>query len=57
MSHRRRQAGVRLGADVSVGDWWVWNQIPVTLSNPVGGLFFTGWAIYLTHRPPETAEG
>ena len=48
-------AGMMLGADVSVGDWWVWNQIPVTIGNLVGGLFFTGWAIYLTHRPPKEA--
>ncbi|HVY56362.1 MAG TPA: formate/nitrite transporter family protein [Xanthobacteraceae bacterium] len=43
--------GMMLGAKVSVADWWLWNQIPVTLGNFVGGFFFTGLALYLTHKP------
>jgi formate/nitrite transporter len=43
--------GMLLGAPVSVGDWWLWNQIPVTLGNIVGGFLFTGLALYLTYRP------
>lgn len=43
-------AGMLLGAKVSLGDWWLWNQIPVTLGNVVGGLIFTGLALHLTHR-------
>jgi len=43
-------AGMLLGAKVSIADWWLWNQIPVTLGNIVGGLVFTGLAIYFTHR-------
>ena len=43
-------AGMMLGAPVSLGQWWVWNQIPVTLGNIVGGLLFTGLALYATHR-------
>lgn len=43
--------GMMMGANVSVWDWWVWNQIPVTLGNLVGGMVFTGLAIYTTHRP------
>ena len=43
-------AGMLLGAGVRVGDWWLWNQIPVTLGNVVGGLVFTGMALHLTHR-------
>src|SRR5438876_6724291 len=35
-----------LGAKVSVYDRWVWNQIPVTLGNLVGGFVFTGLALY-----------
>lgn len=43
-------AGMMLGAKVSVGDWWLWNQLPVTLGNFVGGFGFTGLALYLTYR-------
>jgi len=43
--------GILLGADVSVTNWWIWNQIPVTLGNLVGGMVFTGLAIYFTYRP------
>ena len=49
--------GMLLGAHVTVTDWWFWNQIPVTLGNLVGGMLFTGLAIYFTHRPaPVLAE-
>lgn len=44
-------AGMMMGANVSVWDWWVWNQIPVTLGNLVGGMVFTGLAIYASHKP------
>jgi len=50
-------AGMILGANVSFGDWWLWNQIPVTLGNIFGGFVFTGFALYLTHRrTPGIAE-
>jgi formate transporter len=49
-------AGMLLGARVGVQDWWLWNQIPVTLGNLVGGLGFTGLAFYLTYRD-RTASG
>lgn len=42
--------GMALGAHVSFSEWWMWNQIPVTLGNLVGGLVFTGLALYATHR-------
>ena len=42
--------GILLGAHVTLTDWWLWNQIPVTLGNLVGGMVFTGLAIYFTHR-------
>ena len=41
-----------LGAKVTLADWWLWNQIPVTLGNIVGGLVCTGLALYLTHHRP-----
>ncbi|NKB81826.1 MAG: formate/nitrite transporter family protein [Nitrospirales bacterium] len=49
-------SGILMGANVTIGQWWMWNQIPVTLGNLVGGMFFTGLAIYLTHRPAKQAS-
>ena len=43
--------GMMMGAKVTVADWWLWNQIPVTLGNLIGGFMFTGLAIYITHKP------
>ncbi len=47
--------GMMLGAKVSLSDWWLWNQIPVTLGNVVGGFVFTGLALYLTHGPVKAS--
>jgi formate/nitrite transporter FocA (FNT family) len=33
-----------------VADWWLWNEIPVILGNIVGGMLFTGMALYVTAR-------
>ncbi len=49
-------AGMMLGAHVTTGDWWVWNQIPVTLGNIAGGLVFTGLALYATYKSPAAME-
>ena len=43
--------GMLMGAKVTVADWWLWNQIPVTLGNLLGGFTFTGLALYATYRP------
>ena len=43
-------AGIMLGANVSIADWWIMNQIPVLLGNIFGGMIFTGFALYLTAR-------
>jgi len=48
--------GMILGAKVTVADWWLWNQIPVTLGNLVGGFTFTGLAIYLTYKPQPASK-
>ena len=48
--------GMLLGANIDLSTWWLWNQIPVTLGNLVGGMVFTGLAIYGTHSAtPKTA--
>src|SRR5256885_12489842 len=48
-------SGMMLGAHVSLADWWLWNQIPVTLGNIAGGLIFTGLALYATHKKATPA--
>ena len=47
--------GMLMGAKVTVADWWLWNQIPVTLGNLLGGFIFTGLALYATYRPAASA--
>ncbi len=44
-------AGMMLGAPVSVKNWWLWNQIPVTIGNILSGALLTGVAMYLTYAP------
>src|SRR3984893_10607710 len=41
--------GMMLGAKVSVADWWLWNQIPVTLGNFLGGWLLIGLPLFLTY--------
>jgi formate transporter len=48
--------GMMMGAKVTVAQWWLWNQIPVTLGNLVGGFIFTGLAVYVTYKPRPTNE-
>ncbi|GAB3673317.1 formate/nitrite transporter family protein [Salinisphaera aquimarina] len=43
--------GMMMGGELTVWDWLVWNEIPVTLGNIVGGLVFTAGALYVTHGP------
>jgi formate/nitrite transporter FocA (FNT family) len=45
--------GKFFGAPVSLSQWWVWNQIPVTLGNIVSGALLTGVALYVTYKPRE----
>lgn len=35
-------AGIWMGAPVSLSDWWLWNQLPVTVGNLIGGFLFVG---------------
>ncbi|MEO7300139.1 MAG: formate/nitrite transporter family protein [Verrucomicrobiota bacterium] len=45
--------GMMLGAKVTFANWWMWNQIPVTLGNFVGGFVFVGLFLYWTYRPAK----
>jgi len=49
-------AGMLLGAPVSVANWWIWNQIPVTLGNIAGGVLLTGVALAVAY-PKARAAG
>ncbi|ABR54517.1 formate/nitrite transporter [Methanococcus vannielii SB] len=33
-------AGMMLGANITVLDWWIWNIIPVTIGNIIGAVLF-----------------
>ena len=44
-----------LGAPISVGQWLIWNEIPVTIGNIIGGMIFTGLALYVTYKPAKSA--
>lgn len=46
-------AGMLLGAPVSTRQWWLWNQIPVTLGNLLSGVVLTGIALYVTNAPKK----
>lgn len=51
-------AGLMLGGDYSFVDYLVWNEIPTVLGNLIGGLCFTGLALYSAHviRSDEPGE-
>lgn len=42
--------GMMFGAPISIRNWLVWNQLPVTLGNIFSGALFTGIALYATYR-------
>jgi len=42
-------SGLLLGANFSLMDYLVWNEIPTVVGNMVGGLTFVGLPLYLTH--------
>lgn len=51
-------AGMMMGAPVSIGTWWLWNQIPVTLGNFAGGLLFVGLPmVWIGGAVPEKSAG
>ena len=42
-------SGLMLGGDFSLGDYFLWNEIPTVVGNLVGGLSFVGLTMYATH--------
>lgn len=44
-------AGMLVGADITVAQWWLWNEIPALLGNLVGAVSLTTLGLYLSHRP------
>lgn len=48
--------GMMFGADVTLADWWLSNQLIVTLGNLAGGLLFTGLALYATYQKRKGSE-
>jgi formate transporter len=48
-------AGRFFGAPISMSQWWIWNQIPVTLGNFVSGALLTGLALYVTNMAKQPA--
>lgn len=45
--------GMMLGADISFSDWWLWNQITVTVGNFISGFLFTALVLHYTTKPKE----
>ncbi len=41
--------GILSGADVTISQWWIWNQIPVTIGNILGAVIFNSTLWYRTH--------
>ena len=42
-------SGLLLGADFTISDYLIWNEIPTVLGNLVGGISFVGLTLYSTH--------
>ncbi|HRP90298.1 MAG TPA: formate/nitrite transporter family protein [Edaphocola sp.] len=43
-------AAILLKANITIADWWMWNQIPATLGNILGGFLMTGLSLFLAFR-------
>ncbi|CAH9019563.1 formate/nitrite transporter family protein [Candidatus Nitrosacidococcus sp. I8] len=41
--------GILAGAKVTVAQWWLWNEIPVTIGNILGAVIFNSTLWYYTH--------
>ncbi|MFK4760074.1 formate/nitrite transporter family protein [Microbacterium sp. ZW T5_45] len=49
-------SGLLMGADFTVWDYLVWNELPTVVGNLVGGLAFVGLPIYFTHGRPKARK-
>src|SRR5699024_11256235 len=49
-------AAMMLGADISFSDWWLWNQIPVTIGNFISGFLLTGLTLHVVRSEEHTSE-
>jgi hypothetical protein len=38
-----------MGGNFSISDYLIWNELPTVVGNLVGGITFTGLALYTTH--------
>lgn len=49
-------SGILLGGGLSVSDWLVWNQVPVTIGNLIGGGVLAGLLFYWAYRERSDAS-
>ncbi len=50
-------SGLLLGADFTISDYLIWNEIPTVLGNLVGGISFVGLTLYSTHVKTGAKRG
>ena len=48
--------GIMLGAHVSVGQWLLWNEIPVTIGNVIGAVAITAIGLYAGYGATAAVE-
>jgi formate transporter len=49
-------AGILVGANVTWGQFFYWNLIPVTLGNIIGGMVFIGFVYYSAFKKEMPVE-
>lgn len=50
-------SGLLLGADFTIMDYLMWNEIPTVFGNLVGGLLFVGLPLFVTYGRTATRRG
>lgn len=48
--------GMMLGAHISISQWWIWNEIPVTIGNVIGAGLITAAGLYFSFGKMAKAE-